>query len=46
MNQNESVSGNQSETLTHFMQPRHPFTLGEQRPEPRAEENAQAPVEE
>ena len=31
---------------THFMQPGHPFTLGEQQPDPRAEANAQAPVEE
>ena len=37
----------QPETLhTHFMKPGHPFTLGEQQPDPRAEANAQAPGEE
>ena len=43
----ENGSGSCPETLhTHFMQPGHPFTLGEQQPDPRAEANAQAPVEE
>ena len=43
----ENGSGSCPETLhTHFMQPGHPFTLGEQQPDPRAEANAKAPVEE
>ena len=37
----------ESEVLhTHFMQPRHEFTLGEEAPDPRAEAVSQAPSEE
>ena len=31
---------------THFMQPGHPFTLGEQQPDPRAESIARESGEE
>ena len=31
---------------THFMQPRHEFTLGEEAPDPMAEAVSQAPGEE
>ena len=36
----------ETEAYTHFMQPRHEFTLGEEAPEPRAEAISQAPGEE
>ena len=34
------------EAYTHFMQPRHEFTLGEEAPEPVAEQNSRVPGEE
>ncbi len=36
----------ETEAYTHFMQPRHEFTLGEEAPEPVAEQNSRAPGEE
>ena len=36
----------ETEAYTHFMQPRHEFTLGEEAPDPRAEAVSQAPGEE
>ena len=35
----------ETEVYTHFMQPRHEFTLGEEAPEPVAEQTSRAPGE-
>ena len=36
----------ETDAYTHFMQPRHEFTLGEEAPDPRAEAVSQTPGEE
>ena len=46
MCKSEETIRQQDTPYTHFMQPRHDFTLGEEIPEPVAEQNSRLPGEE